>query len=386
MPVAYHESVVNDKVLNEIETVSIAKTHTKVIEELENDPKKFKNFKAIIFAEYNVRVLAEDYMNKFQKNLINKNEQIKAVAMRFAKREIYDIIQDFKNHPNKLQNEHLLEMFIKTISDCVESAFILATHRKQTRENANFEQLLDGQAVMKQQLHLLVENMRLQPTHQPIPAQAPVNLEQNNIQPNVTPIFNVAPLPPPPVPQNVQPNPNEPFWLISREECNILYNSNLTVDSFTRAYLLKIFTTAELILPSKEIRPEKKNEFLKVAPLFFHNEEQQPNWNEKFEKTLKNLRFQKRQKIFKNLDERTGFGITALGVEFYYQRPLCNQTQCFSTKGCSVGSRINTIACGNIRIAEKCGIFEYLLLIEKTSRLCSIHKLLPNGTLVKIPS
>uniref|UniRef100_A0A914QWY0 Uncharacterized protein n=1 Tax=Panagrolaimus davidi TaxID=227884 RepID=A0A914QWY0_9BILA len=383
MPVANNE-IVDARVLNEIETISTAKTHTKVIEELENDPKKFKNFKALRFVEYNVRVLADEYMDKFQKNLINKNEQIKAVAMRFAKKfEIYDIIQDFKNHPNKLQNEHLLEMFIKTINDCVESAYILATHRKQTRENANFEQLLDGQAVMKQQLHLLVENMRLQPRHQPIPAPAPVNL--NNIQPNVAPIFNVAHLPPPPVPQDVHPNQNEPFWLIPREECNILYNSNLTVDSFTRAYLLKMFTTAELILPSKEIRPEKKNEFLKVAPLFFRNEEE-PNWNEKFEKILKNLRFQKRQKIFKTLDERTGFGITALGVEFYYQRPLCNQTQCFSTKECSVGSRLNTIACGNIRIAEKCGIFEYLLLIEKTSRLCSIHKLLPNGTLVKIPS
>jgi hypothetical protein len=48
MPVANHE-IVDVRVLNEIEALSIAKTHTKVIEELENDPKKFNNFKVNTF-------------------------------------------------------------------------------------------------------------------------------------------------------------------------------------------------------------------------------------------------------------------------------------------------------------------------------------------------
>uniref|UniRef100_A0A914YPV1 Uncharacterized protein n=1 Tax=Panagrolaimus superbus TaxID=310955 RepID=A0A914YPV1_9BILA len=222
-------------------------------------------------------------MIKVQKKLLPKNELIHNTALKFSfNRSSYDVIKEVEKNRNKLQNDRFAEMLIKTMKDCVDSAYILASFRKQIRENANFEKILENQDIMKQNLNLLVRNMHL--NHQ---------------------------------------------------------------------------------------------------PFFFQNAD--VNWEATFEKVIKNLRFQKRQAVFKTLKETVGYGITSDGIEYFFTLPLNNQTQCYSNKECSVGSKLRTKACGNFRIPEKCGnSFQYILLIEKSGRLSKLSKLMPNGGITSI--
>uniref|UniRef100_A0AC35GTX8 Uncharacterized protein n=1 Tax=Panagrolaimus sp. PS1159 TaxID=55785 RepID=A0AC35GTX8_9BILA len=151
-------------IMSETETISLCKGYEKVVEELETCQKNFKNFRALEYAEFNVRVLAEEYMDKVRKNLVVGNAQTQILAARFAyNQSIYDIVAEAKKDPKKLQNDRYLEMLTKAMKDCVDSAFMLATHRQQTRQNANFEQLLVGQNIIQNSLQILIENIHQQP-------------------------------------------------------------------------------------------------------------------------------------------------------------------------------------------------------------------------------
>uniref|UniRef100_A0A914YXN1 Uncharacterized protein n=1 Tax=Panagrolaimus superbus TaxID=310955 RepID=A0A914YXN1_9BILA len=112
-------------------------------------------------------------MDKYQKKLLPKNEQLHKTALKFARKSSsYEVIKEVANNRNKLQNDRFAEMLIKTMKDCVDSAYIFASFRRQIRENANFEQILENQDIMKQSLNLLVRNMHLNPQRLP-PAGIP---------------------------------------------------------------------------------------------------------------------------------------------------------------------------------------------------------------------
>uniref|UniRef100_A0AC34GNM7 Uncharacterized protein n=1 Tax=Panagrolaimus sp. ES5 TaxID=591445 RepID=A0AC34GNM7_9BILA len=402
MPVAANRQVVNDALLSEIEANSIIKCLQKAVDELETSPKDYKNFRHLYLAEYNVRVLAEDYMEKVQKNLIPKNELTYKTATRFASnRTAIDVIKDAEKEslkqPNKLSNERYAEMLIKTAKDCVDSAYMLAFFRKTLRENATFERILDNQDEMKQGINLLVHNMHLnnqQPPPPPVAAAVATipfqNAEQNNFLPrletaptcasgrqNALPSLNTVPPP-------ARINAERPSWIVPENQCRNIYNSNLTAETFTRAYLLQLFNRCELMLPLKSITMEKKTEFLLVARHFFQNSG--TDWEHTFEKVMKNLRFQKRQNVFKNLNENIGYGVTSDEIDFYFTVPWNNQSQCYSHKDCSVGSRLAaTRLCGNFRIPAKCGnSFEFILLTEKSGRVSNVRKLMQNGQMMSI--
>uniref|UniRef100_A0A914PL25 Uncharacterized protein n=1 Tax=Panagrolaimus davidi TaxID=227884 RepID=A0A914PL25_9BILA len=367
-------------IMSEIETVSLCKGYEKVIEELETFQKSFKNFRALEYAEFNVRVLAEEYMDMIRKNLVVGNVQTRILAARFAhNRSNYDIIAEAKKDPKKLQNDRYLEMLIKAMKDCVDSAFMLATHRQQTRQNANFEQLLVGQNIIQNSLQILVENIHQQPAFdvaykhdvQPDPAST----EHHQI---------CLPVVPPTVTQVVVPTfQNGPLWLVSQAQCQNLYSINIhSADGFTKKFLLKLYSSAEILLPLRYVPTEKKAEFLQVAAHFYPNEE--INWEEKYHRIMKNQRFQKRRHIFNGLYNKTGYCITSKDVNFWYLRPLSDQTQFFSNKYCRIGTQLATKSFGEIKIPEKCGDFEYIIFVEKPGRNCNIQMLFRDGRLIRI--
>ena len=128
-------------------------------------------------------------------------------------------------------------------------------------------------------------------------------------------------------------------------------------------------------MPRSEISQMKKNEFRLVFLNFYPNE----NWEDKFEKTFRNLQFQKRQAVFKDIKDTHGYGITDTDIDFFYKLPASPQMECFNQVSCSFGSRLSTKLIGDLRVPQRCGDFRFIIIIEKTKSRANIRKIFFDG-------